>query len=102
MFQPTPGFDPTVGGRSMERRGNSGAGRPRCRRGARGPGARVEVEHENDQTVGKISNLLENLIHENSKKNTAESIEIKLTMFTSERYEQSISGISKSIASPRN
>jgi hypothetical protein len=50
-------------------------------------------------TVGKISNLPENLIHENSKQNTAESIEIKLTMFTSERYEQSIS---KSIASPRN
>jgi hypothetical protein len=52
--------------------------------------------------VGKISNLPENLIHENSKQNTAESIEIKLTMFTSERYEQSISSISKSIASPRN
>jgi hypothetical protein len=51
--------------------------------------------------VGEINNLPENLIHESSKQNTAESIEIKLTMFTSERYEQSISSISKSIASPR-
>jgi hypothetical protein len=55
-----------------------------------------------EESVRKISNLPENLIHENSKQNTAESIEIKLTMFTSERYEQSISSISKSIASPRN
>jgi hypothetical protein len=52
--------------------------------------------------VGKISNLPEDLIHENSEQNMAESTEIKLTMFTSERYEQSVSSISKSIASPRN
>jgi hypothetical protein len=52
--------------------------------------------------VGKISNLPEDLIHENSEQNTAEITETKVIMFTSERYEQSISSISKSIASPRN
>jgi hypothetical protein len=52
--------------------------------------------------VGKISNLPEDLIHEKSEQNMAENMEIKLTMFTRERYEQSISSISKSIASLRN
>jgi hypothetical protein len=54
------------------------------------------------QCVGNISNLPEDLIHEKSEENTAENMEIKQTMFTRERYEQSISSISKSIASPRN
>jgi hypothetical protein len=61
----------------------------------------VEGVGEGD-LVGKISNLQEDLIHENSEQNMAENMEIKLTMFTSERYEQSISSISKMIASPRN
>jgi hypothetical protein len=38
-------------------------------------------------TVGNINNLPEDLIHENSEQNMAENMEIKLTMFTSERYE---------------
>jgi hypothetical protein len=49
-----------------------------------------------------MSNLPWYLIHENSKQSMAKNMEIKLTMFTSEWYEQNISSISKSIASPRN
>jgi hypothetical protein len=52
--------------------------------------------------VGEISNLPEDLIHEKSEQNRAENMEIKQTMFTRERYKQSISSISKSIASLRN
>jgi hypothetical protein len=62
----------------------------------------IYLSHEPLKFVGKISNLPKHLIHENSEQNMAESMEIKQTMFTSERYEQSISSISKSIASPRN
>jgi hypothetical protein len=52
--------------------------------------------------VGKISNLPKDLIHENSEQNMVESMEIKQTMFTRDRYEHNMSSISKSIASPRN
>jgi hypothetical protein len=54
------------------------------------------------QFVEKISNLPKDLIHKNSEQNMAESMEIKQTMFTRDRYEQNESSISKSIASPRN
>jgi hypothetical protein len=51
------------------------------------------------ESVGKISNLPEDLIHEKSEEKMIVNMEIKQTTFTRERYEQSIS---KSIASPRN
>jgi hypothetical protein len=54
------------------------------------------------KVVRNMSNLPEGLIHENSKKSMAKNMEIKLTMFTSERYEQNMSSISKLIASPKN
>jgi hypothetical protein len=49
-----------------------------------------------------MSNLPNDLIHENSKQGMAKNMEIKLTMFTSERYGQNMSSISKWIASPKN
>jgi hypothetical protein len=52
--------------------------------------------------VGKISNLPEDLIHEKSEQNRAEKMEIRQSTFTREWYEESISSISKLIASPRN
>jgi hypothetical protein len=54
------------------------------------------------ERVGEISNLPKDLIHENSEQNMAESMEIRQIMFTRNRYEQNMSSISKSIASPRN
>jgi hypothetical protein len=49
-----------------------------------------------------MSNLPNDLIHENNKQGMAKKMEIKLTMFTSEQYKQNMSSISKLIASPRN
>jgi hypothetical protein len=54
------------------------------------------------ELVGEIGNLPEDLIHKNSEQNMAENMKIKQTTFTRDRYEQSISSISKSIASLRN